>query len=41
MENIALASAVYLDPRLHYEESAPEMLGELVGDVEVKVAIGM
>lgn len=37
MENISLASAVYLDPRLplHHEETSPELLGKLVKDVEV------
>lgn len=37
MGNLALASAVYLDPRVHYDGSAPELLGDLVTDVEVKL----
>lgn len=35
MSNVALATAVYIDPRLHHDETPRAMLGEITVDVEV------
>lgn len=35
MENVALASAVYVDPRLHHDRTSPNLLGALAKDAEV------
>lgn len=35
MENVALATAVQVNPRLHHDETLREMLGDIVVDVEV------
>lgn len=34
MENIALAAAVYLDPRLHHAKSSTKLLGAMEKDIE-------
>jgi hypothetical protein len=35
MENLALALAVFIDPRLHHKTSSKKLLGEFENDIEV------
>lgn len=35
MENAVLATAVYLDPRMHHRRSSDKLLGKLKDDAEV------
>jgi hypothetical protein len=35
MENLALASAVFIDPRLHHKTSSKKLLGDFESEIEV------
>lgn len=37
--NPVLATAVYLDPRLHHKNSPPQLLGSFEHDIEVNILI--